>query len=229
MISFRPRIVHALYETFQTKHDYFTRNVPELTIFELASKVKQSLEKAGIGSDRPCLILAFSMGGIVAKLILNDMANNPSEHNKKGLEDYHVVFYATPHFGSDVRDDTLYQLEDLLSGMNRFMHHGGIDDKEYVEFLLDNLKISSIAKFLISTDRLENMKIINDEFKKLNMPAISVIEGKHHRTQSVTQHRQTSILPSNPTTVLCSKTGICILPRQPESDDGRYPFNLTYR
>jgi hypothetical protein len=114
------------------------------------------------------------MGGIVAKLILNsDVEDNKIIPNTKG-----IAFFAVPHFGSDVRDDTLLQLQNILSGMNSFMNHNSIEDKEFVEFLLDNLEISHIAKFLISVDRFENMQKINKVFESLNLPSISVIEGK---------------------------------------------------
>lgn len=161
----KPRVIHAAYETFQTKSDYSSRNIKELDIFELSEKVANSLKTSRVGKDRPLVILAFSMGGLVCKLVLNN--NKEIADNTKC-----VVFYATPHFGSDVRDDTASQMQDMLSGMNSFMNHNSIADEDFVAYLLDNLKVSKVALFLISPDRVKNMEIINKRFREFTKPTV---------------------------------------------------------
>ena len=167
----KPRIVHATYETFQAIESYTKRNIPELSIFDLSNRVKESLHTADIGTKRPLIIWAFSMGGLICKLILND--DPQIAENTKS-----IIWFAVPHAGSDVRDDTLNQMKDLLSGMNRFMNYYSIEDDEFVNFLLDNLKVSQVSLFLISPERHENLARINEQFKAYNKKSLSITEGK---------------------------------------------------
>ena len=166
-----PRILFWGYETFQSKSDYIINNIPEDDIYQLSDKVTKSFHKAGVGNNRPTILVCFSMGGIIAKIILKD--DNKIAEKTKG-----VVFIATPHFGSDVRDDTVEQLQDIISGMNSFISNHSIPDEEFVANILDNLKISHIAKFLVSENRKEYMKQLNDEYLKLKINDMCIIEGK---------------------------------------------------
>ena len=139
------------------------------------------MSKAGVGDKKPMILICFSMGGIIAKLILNK--ENQLVDKTKG-----VVFIATPHFGSDVRDDTLEQLQDIISGMNSFINNSSIPDEEFVTNILDNLKVSHIAKFLISEHRKEYMKEINDAYMKHKIRDLCIIEGKKIYFEKIQHH-----------------------------------------
>ncbi|CAI2358913.1 unnamed protein product [Moneuplotes crassus] len=165
-----PRVIHGTYETFQQIHEYTSKNIPELDLFELGEKLKEALAKIGVGK-RPLIILGYSMGGILCKTLLN--ISPEIAENTKG-----IIFFACPHFGSDVRDDTHQQLGEIISGMNRFMNQNCIDDEEFVTTVLDNLKISKPAHFLISPDRKANLSVINNKFNKYGINCMSIIEGK---------------------------------------------------
>lgn len=183
-------MIHGTYETFQERSEYLSKNVPELDIYELSDNLVKSLDKAGVGVNRPTFIFGYSMGGVITKILLNNSEN--LRNSTKG-----IIFYACPHFGSDVRDDTLSELGDVLTGMNRFVSHlGGIDDEEFVAFFLDNLKVSKIARFLISTDRHIEMGKINDAFKLHSFKAFSLIEGKMVYF-SKTQHHYFVVKPES--------------------------------
>jgi len=65
------RIIHGTYETFQQTQDYKSKNIPELDLFELTDKIKQSILQVGVGGDRPLIIFGYSMGGIITKILLN--------------------------------------------------------------------------------------------------------------------------------------------------------------
>mmetsp|Transcript_9119 Transcript_9119/g.10284 ORF Transcript_9119/g.10284 Transcript_9119/m.10284 type:complete len:88 (+) Transcript_9119:415-678(+) len=66
-----PNIIFSGYETFQTKSNYKNKNVPEDDIYQLSEKVKDSMHKVEIGKGRPVILVCFSMGGIIAKHIMN--------------------------------------------------------------------------------------------------------------------------------------------------------------
>jgi hypothetical protein len=76
-------------------------NIPDLNIHELSSEMTKSLELAKVGVDRPCLIVSYSMGGILAKEIMVQNEGLPIETNNKG-----ILFIAVPHHGSDVKEKT---------------------------------------------------------------------------------------------------------------------------
>lgn len=135
--------------------------------------MKTSLLKVGVG-ERPLIILSYSMGGILTKTFLNIAPEIAKE--TKG-----IIFFACPHIGSDVRDDTQDQLGEMISGMNRFINQNCIDDEEFVNTFLDNLKISKPATFLISPERRENLGVINDQFRKYGIESMSIVEGKKVR------------------------------------------------
>lgn len=164
------RIIHGTYETFQEVFEYTSKNIPEYDLFELSQKINASLSKVGVG-ERPLIILGFSMGGIVTKILLNQSPQ--LVENTKG-----IVFFACPHIGSDVREDTVNQLGEIISGMNRFINENCIDDEEFVDTFLEKLKVSKPAKFLISEDRKQNLEVINNQFQEYKIPCMSILEGK---------------------------------------------------
>ena len=167
-----PRIMFWTYETFQTKSDYINKNIPELTIQQLSEKVKESFHKAGVGKGKPVLFICYSMSGIIAKLIINN-DQDISSHTKA------IVYFSTPHFGSNVKEDTAYQLQDYISGMNSFISHHSISDEEFVSNFFDGIKISEIARYLdFSEERKIYLKALNDEYMQHKINNLWIVEGK---------------------------------------------------
>ena len=170
--SLNPRIMFCTYETFQTKSDYKNKNIPELSINELSEKVNESFNLADVGKGRQVIFICYSMSGIIAKMIINQ-DSNISSHTKG------MVFFSSPHFGSNVKEDTAYQLQDYISGMNSFISHHSITDEEFVSNFFDGIKVSQIANYLdFSADRKKLLKELNDNFMKHSIKTLWILEGK---------------------------------------------------
>ena len=165
-----PRIIFGGYETFQEEKSHHLTNIPNYDIYELWDRFLKSLQTAGVGTEKPLFIICFSMGGVIAKLVLNH--DDKISNNCKG-----ITFFATPHLGSDVRDDTAEQLGTMLSGAHSFMDYHSITNDEFVIHFLDNLRVSKISKFLVEDCRKENLKEINAKFSSLNLPMLCITEG----------------------------------------------------
>jgi surfactin synthase thioesterase subunit len=54
------------YEGKQLERDLLQDNTPNYTLDELTESVRQDLQEAGV-FDKPCLIVAYSMGGLLAR------------------------------------------------------------------------------------------------------------------------------------------------------------------
>ncbi|CAK8689305.1 protein SERAC1-like isoform X2 [Clavelina lepadiformis] len=61
----------------------------------------EKMMKAGIG-ERPIVWVAHSMGGLIIKRMLADAKINPKDFGKVLKQTKGIVFYSTPHFGSQL-------------------------------------------------------------------------------------------------------------------------------
>uniref|UniRef100_H2YVV1 Protein SERAC1 n=1 Tax=Ciona savignyi TaxID=51511 RepID=H2YVV1_CIOSA len=71
------------------------------TISYRSRHIMDKVLAAGIG-DRPIVWVAHSMGGLIIKHMLMDAKANPSKYGKILKKTKGVVFYSTPHFGSQL-------------------------------------------------------------------------------------------------------------------------------
>lgn len=93
------RYIFGNYETYSLVSMYNDNNVPNRDIFEIAKSLYFSMINSKVG-EKPYLLVCHSMGGLLAKIILNLAREN---NNHQILENIRgVVFFSTPHFGSDV-------------------------------------------------------------------------------------------------------------------------------
>ena len=93
------RYMFSSYETYVLISNYRNNNIPHRDIDEIANSLYFSMKHAKVG-EKPFILVCHSMGGLIGKTILNIAKDNNDEKylgNVKG-----VVFFSTPHFGSDV-------------------------------------------------------------------------------------------------------------------------------
>jgi predicted alpha/beta hydrolase family esterase len=90
-------------------------------------------------SERPTIMITFSMGGLLMKHMLLSQ-ERLREHVKT------VLFIGTPHLGSDVIVDTGKKLEGLITGFHPFTNETALHalpKNEFLENFLNNLMLSN--------------------------------------------------------------------------------------
>ena len=98
------RYIFGNYETFVLTSMYNHNNVAHRSLDEIAKSLYFSMKHCNVG-EKPFLCVCHSMGGIIAKRILQlakDCNNDKFLENIRG-----VVFFSTPHFGTDVLSNIL--------------------------------------------------------------------------------------------------------------------------
>jgi triacylglycerol esterase/lipase EstA (alpha/beta hydrolase family) len=97
--EFNIRYIFCSYETYVLISNYRHHNIPHKDLNEIARSVYFAMKHAKVG-EKPFVLVCHSMGGLIGKTILNLAKEN---HDEKYLENAKgVVFFSTPHFGSDV-------------------------------------------------------------------------------------------------------------------------------
>lgn len=101
MDAFKDKNIRYLATNVETKFfksNLIGANMKDLSLDEISERIYQSLKVAGVGK-RPVIFICHSMGGLICKNILLHSHNDNQElvKNTKG-----VMFFSTPHFGSNV-------------------------------------------------------------------------------------------------------------------------------
>jgi triacylglycerol esterase/lipase EstA (alpha/beta hydrolase family) len=107
-------LILVQYTSNQLWLPHFTFNIPDYSLHDLGESVANQLEAAQVG-QRPFVIIAFSMGGVVTReVILNQL----SDAQLKNLRS--VVFIASPLGGSNMKEQVKKELERIVPALNHF-------------------------------------------------------------------------------------------------------------
>lgn len=93
------RYIFGSYETYALQTSYKHNNVVNKGIDEIARSVYFAMKKAEVGT-KPTVLVCHSMGGLICKKVLALAKGSNDEHFLSNIKG--VVFFSTPHFGSDV-------------------------------------------------------------------------------------------------------------------------------
>jgi hypothetical protein len=113
-----------------------TLGCPDFSIDQIAERFYNSFINAGIG-NRPLILICHSMGGLICKKIIEKAKKDDKlVKNIKG-----IVFYSTPHYGSDVVESLIdigfKKFSQYLKAFETTSTEYGIFDEEIVKSLSD--------------------------------------------------------------------------------------------
>jgi hypothetical protein len=128
-VTFRGKKIRYMVTCAETKffpHDLHKANIPDFSIDQISEKIYNSLKNAGVGK-RPLILICHSMGGLICKRVLN-----LAKEEKYLLDQVKgVVFFSTPHFGSDI-------IHTLLEvGLKKYLKHFKTFETTSTEYGLD--------------------------------------------------------------------------------------------
>nr|XP_026691433.1 protein SERAC1-like isoform X1 [Ciona intestinalis] len=118
------------------------------TISYRSRHIMDKVLAAGIG-DRPIVWVAHSMGGLIIKHMLSDARENPKKYGKILKKTKGVVFYSTPHFGS--------QLANYSRKVRRLL----FPSVEVMELSHDSPKLKQLNINLQELVELDKIKVMN--------------------------------------------------------------------
>lgn len=128
-VTFRDKKIRYMVTCAETKffpHDLHKANIPDFSIDQISEKIYNSFKNSGVGK-RPLILICHSMGGLICKKVLNlAKQENYMLDQVKG-----VVFFSTPHFGSDI-------IHTLLEvGIKKYIKHFRTFETTSTEYGLD--------------------------------------------------------------------------------------------
>nr|CAB3265980.1 protein SERAC1-like [Phallusia mammillata] len=96
------RVMCVEYDTELTEWKAMCPHEPETRTISFRSRtILDKMQRAGLG-DRPIVWVAHSMGGLIVKHMLMDAMQNSKKYGTILKKTKGVVFYSTPHFGSQL-------------------------------------------------------------------------------------------------------------------------------
>jgi hypothetical protein len=170
------RYIVSVGETKFLESEHLTNNIPDLSIKEISERIYKSLKFADVG-NRPFILVCHSMGGLIAKNIINlAEQNNDKEFNKNNKG---VVFFSTPHKGSNVIDNIINSaIDEYLKYIYIFSHtisDHAFNKQEFKQKIKEIFSFGKACKDICFTDQIEFEKLHND-FKKFNIDYINFQE-----------------------------------------------------
>ncbi len=148
----RARIAVWSYDYNSAPSDYLGESVPTV---QQATTLASRLKTVGVGQTRSVVFITHSLGGLVVKQMLHDGFSGTDERAKRVLENTRgVVFFATPHKGSN-KADFVKMLNGIALGVGRLTE--SIDDLKY-----DASWLQPLDKFYSS--RAEGLGIATQSF-----------------------------------------------------------------
>lgn len=128
--------VFGNYETYSLESTYHDNHIPHIEIDDIAKSLYISMNHSKI-AEKPFILVCHSMGGLIAKRILHYAKEN---NNSKLLENLRgVIFFSTPHFGSDVIISILklfvFKYEKLFKLFQTTSNEYGLDKEDIIHNL----------------------------------------------------------------------------------------------
>ena len=157
------------YDSKRLEREHFLFNIPDHDIDSLSRILAHDLSQAGIGK-RPYLIVAYSMGGVVARhMILNYLSCS----NLRG-----VAFLGSPLRGSTMRDQINNDIKGIVPAFHRVLsplENVAISNQDFNQHFMDSgFPLSKLTTFVDGSKHEAD----NARFLALGIRYICLIEAK---------------------------------------------------
>jgi hypothetical protein len=167
------RYIASTIETMYFSAEHRKKNIPDFSLEDFAENIYQSLKKVGVGK-RPTIFICHSMGGLIGKKIILKYHKDGIDDNIKG-----VVFYSTPHKGSQIISSIFNILAMKLVDIKRiFETHSselGMHQEDIKEQYLSKYEFSNATSEICFHGKT-NFENDHLEFKKLGIKYINFNE-----------------------------------------------------
>ena len=171
-------------ETKIFTQDLLAGNIPDFTLDQISERIYHSFKRAGIGK-RPVILICHSMGGLITKKVLNFAKEEIKEMNVSSSPSYDllknirgVVFFSTPHYGSDVvttlLDSGVNSLSKTLKQFETTSVEYGLQEED-IKNKFSDVPLTRATKEICLTPR-EVFEKEHEKFKGLKLDYICMIE-----------------------------------------------------
>ncbi len=169
------RYIVSVGETKFFKLEHMMNNIPDLSINELSDRIYKSLKIANVG-DKPFILVCHSMGGLIAKNMINIAEENKDKNfleNNKG-----IVFFSTPHLGSKVITSIISSaVNNYIKFINIFNHtiadHGF--ENHDLKQKIGEFQFAKACTEICFTEK-EVFEKQHEQFRKFNLDYVNFIE-----------------------------------------------------
>jgi hypothetical protein len=179
--TFPSKKIRYLVTCAETKiftQDLVSENIPDFTIDQISERIYNSFKRAGIGR-RPLIVICHSMGGLITKRVLKLAESDTHNNNYDLIKNLRgVVFFSTPHFGSDVvttlLDAGVKSISKIVKQFETTSVEYGLQEED-IKNKFSDVPLTNATKEICLTPK-EIFIQQHEEFRKLNLNYICMLE-----------------------------------------------------